>query len=256
MLDNTEATIPIPTNEDERYFLESYIQELRQFIVDIAFTHGRACKELGCGPWYDLLAVRWHDVYSCLDVYVYDKSILNLSCNLRVFGQNERLNFSPGFDVSLAVFTDDLLSSFFKGIKIEASVRECAVPVPHAFGSARRICQQMGGKWLCEDCIDRYTLPARIVMPKTERLKTAVEIERAKLNTSLRFEILERDRFTCRLCGRSPYSGDGVKLHVDHIIPVARGGKTERNNLHVLCRDCNLGKRDRMVEQLIIDLAC
>ena len=36
----------------------------------------------------------------------------------------------------------------------------------------------------------------------------------------------------------------GGKLHVDHIKPVSKGGKTVRDNLRTLCEDCNLGKRD------------
>lgn len=73
--------------------------------------------------------------------------------------------------------------------------------------------------------------------------------ERAKMTTSLRFEILERDGFQCRSCGRNPREHQ-IKLHVDHIIPIARGGETEPYNLHTLCEDCNLGKRDKRVEQM------
>ena len=38
---------------------------------------------------------------------------------------------------------------------------------------------------------------------------------------------------------------DGVKLHVDHIIPVYKGGKTTMSNLQTLCDRCNLGKSDK-----------
>ena len=44
------------------------------------------------------------------------------------------------------------------------------------------------------------------------------------IRTGLRFDILNRDNFTCRYCGRSP---PDVKLHVDHIHPQARGGGNE-----------------------------
>ena len=36
-----------------------------------------------------------------------------------------------------------------------------------------------------------------------------------------------------------------VKLHVDHIKPVSKGGKTELSNLRTLCERCNLGKSDK-----------
>ena len=69
------------------------------------------------------------------------------------------------------------------------------------------------------------------------------EYERSKMNSSIRYDILKRDRFKCVICGRS--AKDGVKLHVDHIIPVSKGGKTEYSNLRTLCDACNFGKRDK-----------
>lgn len=64
--------------------------------------------------------------------------------------------------------------------------------------------------------------------------------ERAKLTDKLRYQVLKRDHYRCVICGRG--AKDGVKLHVDHIKPVARGGKTILSNLRTLCADCNLGK--------------
>lgn len=64
--------------------------------------------------------------------------------------------------------------------------------------------------------------------------------ERKKLSPKLRFEVFKRDNYKCRICGKS--QSDGVQLHCDHIIPIAKGGKTEINNLQTLCQDCNLGK--------------
>lgn len=67
--------------------------------------------------------------------------------------------------------------------------------------------------------------------------------QRRAMTQSLRYDILKRDHFKCVLCGRS--AEDGVKLHVDHIIPVSKGGKTVPSNLRTLCEDCNFGKRDK-----------
>jgi 5-methylcytosine-specific restriction endonuclease McrA len=58
----------------------------------------------------------------------------------------------------------------------------------------------------------------------------------------LRFKVLNRDHFTCKLCGRSPSSDPGLKLEVDHIHPYSRGGETELDNLQTSCRQCNRGK--------------
>lgn len=62
---------------------------------------------------------------------------------------------------------------------------------------------------------------------------------RVAIPKRLRFSVLSRDGFTCQYCGAS---APDVKLHVDHIFPVARGGLNALDNLVTACVDCNLGK--------------
>jgi hypothetical protein len=64
--------------------------------------------------------------------------------------------------------------------------------------------------------------------------------ERSLLTPSLRYHVLERDGFACRLCGRTV--SDGVKLHVDHVLPICKDGKSTVDNLQTLCEECNVGK--------------
>lgn len=64
---------------------------------------------------------------------------------------------------------------------------------------------------------------------------------------SVRLKVLDKDNFRCRFCGRSPASEMGVKLHIDHIIPFSKGGKTVVDNLQTLCFDCNMGKSNKEV---------
>ena len=54
-----------------------------------------------------------------------------------------------------------------------------------------------------------------------------------------RFEVFKRDEFTCRYCGSRP---PGVILHVDHIVPVSKGGTDDLDNLATACQSCNAGK--------------
>jgi len=42
------------------------------------------------------------------------------------------------------------------------------------------------------------------------------------------------------------YCGSVNNLQVDHIHPISKGGKTELNNLQVLCRSCNSSKGNRI----------
>lgn len=71
-----------------------------------------------------------------------------------------------------------------------------------------------------------------------------IKLERSKITDSVRYDVLKRDNFKCQLCGAS--QKDGVTLHVDHIIPVSKGGTSNFNNLRTLCDRCNLGKSDKL----------
>lgn len=64
--------------------------------------------------------------------------------------------------------------------------------------------------------------------------------QRKLMTASLRDEIAKRDNYTCQICGK--YMPDGVGLHIDHIIPIKKGGKSVPSNLQVLCSKCN-GKK-------------
>jgi len=64
---------------------------------------------------------------------------------------------------------------------------------------------------------------------------------RGDISIRKRFLVFKRDEFTCVMCGRS---GRGVKLEVDHKIPISKGGTDDLDNLQTLCFECNRGKRD------------
>lgn len=66
--------------------------------------------------------------------------------------------------------------------------------------------------------------------------------DRREISWQLRYKVLMRDGAKCVICGRD--RNDGVKLHIDHIIPFSKGGKTLENNLRILCNECNIGKGD------------
>jgi hypothetical protein len=71
---------------------------------------------------------------------------------------------------------------------------------------------------------------------------------RSQLGKRIRFEIFDRDNFTCQYCGRMP---PDVMLEVDHIIPVSKGGSNEPENLRTSCAACNRGKSDKQLNQEI-----
>lgn len=66
-----------------------------------------------------------------------------------------------------------------------------------------------------------------------------MKYRRKGLSKRQRYEILRRDGFRCRYCGAC---APDVRLHVDHITPLARGGSDDPSNLCAACVACNLGK--------------
>lgn len=87
----------------------------------------------------------------------------------------------------------------------------------------------------------RPELPSAESLPKSSVIQRAEE-DRRTVGPRLRFRVLQRDRFKCVACGRSPATHLNVVLHADHIHPVALDGKTVFENLQTLCESCNLGK--------------
>jgi hypothetical protein len=79
--------------------------------------------------------------------------------------------------------------------------------------------------------------------------KTNIEIkkeDKREIPLGLRFSILKRDNYKCVICGRSPATTMGIELHIDHIIPFSKGGKTIVGNLQTLCNECNIGKSNKI----------
>src|SRR5271165_1111688 len=69
-------------------------------------------------------------------------------------------------------------------------------------------------------------------------------IANRRVPDSMRATVLVRDGGRCRRCRRA------IKLEMDHIVPVSKGGKTEESNLQTLCRRCNRAKPRKLVPRL------
>lgn len=109
--------------------------------------------------------------------------------------------------------------------------------------------------WAAETILTMLIKEHRKSKKKKEREKRRLEYqdrrmandeEHAKVTRAMRYDVLRRDGFRCVKCGRG--REDGVKLHVDHIKPVSRGGKSVMDNLQTLCEDCNCGKGNKYEE--------
>jgi 5-methylcytosine-specific restriction endonuclease McrA len=62
--------------------------------------------------------------------------------------------------------------------------------------------------------------------------------------------IIMRDGSRCHLCGKKCRPHD---IHLDHLVPISRGGSHDESNLRVACAACNVSKQARpMGEQLML----
>lgn len=76
----------------------------------------------------------------------------------------------------------------------------------------------------------------------------------AGISQKLRAEVLDRNGFTCQMCGLTPgdidpQTGRKVRLHIGHIVDRNLSGKSELSNLRALCSTCNQGAKNVTAEK-------
>ena len=119
----------------------------------------------------------------------------------------------------------------------------------HRFGGWVKTCTKfieykMGGEILADD----FVLPDRDNQITQSKNQIDYKQEKSRnVSLSLRLQVLQRDNFRCIYCGKSPATDFGTKLHIDHIQPFSKGGKSALENLQTLCEECNLGKSDKEI---------
>ncbi len=74
------------------------------------------------------------------------------------------------------------------------------------------------------------------------------------ISAKIRAEVLDRNGFTCQMCGVTPgdidpATGRRVRLHIGHIKDKSHGGKDELSNLRALCSSCNQGAKNITAEK-------
>jgi 5-methylcytosine-specific restriction endonuclease McrA len=90
--------------------------------------------------------------------------------------------------------------------------------------------------------------PKGAIQPDTSTFESIHKTSR-NISWRIRFLVMRRDDFKCRLCGISPAMQPGTVLVVDHINPWASGGETVIENLQTLCEPCNGGKSNLLLKQ-------
>ena len=117
---------------------------------------------------------------------------------------------------------------------------------------ARRVRELRAEGWKISSHIDRADLrPGEYVLEEVppERLEYRLP---TNMSGRLRAQILERNGFTCQMCGIGAgdpmEDGRPARLHVGHIVDRDHGGKDEMSNLRALCSTCNQGAKNIVQE--------
>jgi hypothetical protein len=95
--------------------------------------------------------------------------------------------------------------------------------------------------------------PGQYMLKKKPVCKVRPQFARA-ISAKLRAEVLDRNGFTCQMCGLTPgetdpATGRPVRLHIGHIKDKSLGGKDELSNLRTLCSTCNQGAKNITTEK-------
>jgi len=104
-------------------------------------------------------------------------------------------------------------------------------------------------KWPILTHNDRADLkPGQYVLTGLPPEKTGVSFSRP-ISARIRAEVLDRNGFTCQMCGLTPgdidpATGRKVRLHIGHIKDKSLGGLDELSNLRALCSTCNQGAKN------------
>jgi 5-methylcytosine-specific restriction endonuclease McrA len=90
--------------------------------------------------------------------------------------------------------------------------------------------------------------PGQYLLKEAPPKRSAVHFSRT-ISAKLRAEVLDRNGFTCQMCGLTPgeidpATGRLVRLHIGHIVDKSMGGKEELSNLRTLCSTCNQGAKN------------
>ena len=75
-----------------------------------------------------------------------------------------------------------------------------------------------------------------------------IDISRKGFSAEIRNDVYERTQGKCALCGKFVRFD---QFTIDHIIPLAKGGTNDRNNLQCTCKRCNAMKQDFSQDEFI-----
>ena len=207
-----------------------------------------------------------YDTISCKDFLIYQLQYIrkNLFCQIDKIGNNKQqytkyLNEIKSitqfgqFQTSIGKLNIDKL------IKTERLLIENDIyraPATQFYLTVTLYCSTINGRVYSQKC-EKFSVDDILTLNKRLNNKSVsfyndreiwdalCRVERGKVSNKMRFSIYERDGYRCCKCG---ISDRYAQLEIDHILPIAKGGKTIYDNLQTLCHKCNKEKGDNYIK--------
>lgn len=112
-------------------------------------------------------------------------------------------------------------------------------------GQYLNICPDLLGLQV-EDCPEYKKEKRR----QEHKVKYLSRFNRVYIPKTVRQAVAKANKYTCAYCGRHINSllenGERLKGVIDHIVPLAKGGTNDIENLTLACRECNSRKSDEI----------
>ena len=179
-----------------------------------------------------------------------DRLSFDFYCDLHRDEANEFLRNGSGREYFLNRTKDELPRSFYElhcaGVKI------FPLPKPKPYLIRRKILKEIESGF---DAVSREVADTRKSLKEAKDLLEQIDnslayyrdqltnleshLSRRRLPENARLAIFEKYNFKCAMCD-VPLTL--VTPHIDHIKPLAKGGKNEESNYQPLCATCNLSK--------------
>ncbi len=104
-------------------------------------------------------------------------------------------------------------------------------------------------RWQCRSCMRNHVKNYSTKNPDAAKTRSIVRKEREAGGREISVDdvnyLMNRYSRRCAYCDVAL----GSDFHVDHVLPVAKGGSNELNNLAVCCPKCNLAKHAKTVQE-------
>ncbi len=104
-------------------------------------------------------------------------------------------------------------------------------------------------RWQCRSCMRQHVKDYSLKNPKAVKVRAELRKERESGSRSINANetnfLIKKYSNRCAYCEATL----NKHFHVDHILPVAKGGSNALSNLAVCCPRCNLAKHAKTVQE-------